>query len=149
MSRPQQQAIRLGAESLEGRIQLARPCFHRSAYARRPLQQITTPHIAGKNEVAGESSHRLRRGGLIDEQEGQMLRGVPRRVLHVQADVSGADVFTIAAADTLMKTPSRDLMVTHFPETQVADQLGEFETLLSIEKARRVLGYAPRHGWRT
>ena len=40
-------------------------------------------------------------------------------------------------------------MVAHFPETQVADKLGEFETLLSIEKARRVLGYAPRHCWRT
>jgi hypothetical protein len=69
--------------------------------------------------------------------------------LGIEADVSGADVFTIAAADTLMKTPSRELMVAHFPETQVADQLGEFETLLSIEKARRVLGYGPRHGWRT
>jgi nucleoside-diphosphate-sugar epimerase len=69
--------------------------------------------------------------------------------LGIEADVSGADVFTIAAADTLMKTPSRELMVAHFPETQVADKLGEFETLLSIEKARRVLGYAPRHGWRT
>jgi len=49
----------------------------------------------------------------------------------------------------LMKTRSRELMVAHFPETQVADKLGELETLLSIEKARRVLGYAPRHGWRT
>jgi hypothetical protein len=27
--------------------------------------------------------------------------------------------------------------------------LGQFDTLLSIEKARRVLGYAPQHTWRT
>jgi len=69
--------------------------------------------------------------------------------LGLEANVSGADVFTIAAADTLMKTPSRDLMAAHFPNAKVDGKLGEFETLLSIEKARRVLGYAPRHDWRT
>jgi nucleoside-diphosphate-sugar epimerase len=68
--------------------------------------------------------------------------------LGIEADISGADVFTIAAADTLMKTSSRELMAAHFPNAKLADKLGEFETLLSIEKARRMLGYSPRHGWR-
>ena len=68
--------------------------------------------------------------------------------LSLEADVTGAEVFTIAAADTLMKTPSRELMVAHFPNTKLDSKLGEFETLLSIEKARRMLGYSPRHGWR-
>ena len=31
----------------------------------------------------------------------------------------------------------------------VDEKLGPFDTLLSIEKARRVLGYAPQHTWRT
>jgi nucleoside-diphosphate-sugar epimerase len=68
--------------------------------------------------------------------------------LSLEADLTGADVFTIAAADTLMKTPNRELMAAHFPNTKLDSTLGEFETLLSIEKARRVLGYSPRHGWR-
>jgi nucleoside-diphosphate-sugar epimerase len=68
--------------------------------------------------------------------------------LGMEADVSGAEVFTIAAADTLMRTPSRDLMSAHFPKSKLADELGEFETLLSIGKARRMLGYSPRHSWR-
>lgn len=68
--------------------------------------------------------------------------------LALEAPVAGADAFTIAAADTLMKTPSRVLLAQEFPGTRVADGLGEFETLLSIDKARRVLGYAPRHTWR-
>jgi len=68
--------------------------------------------------------------------------------LGIEADLSGAEVFTIAAADTLMKTASRDLMAAGFPETKVDAWLGEFETLLSIEKARRMLGYSPRHSWR-
>ncbi len=47
-----------------------------------------------------------------------------------------------------MKTPSRTLMAEAFPGVTVRDGIGEFETLLSIAKARRVLGYEPRHSWR-
>jgi nucleoside-diphosphate-sugar epimerase len=68
--------------------------------------------------------------------------------LGIEADLSGAEVFTIAAADTLMKTPSRDLIAAAFPEAKVDAGVGKFETLLSIEKARRMLGYSPRHSWR-
>ncbi len=68
--------------------------------------------------------------------------------LGLEAEVTGADAFTIAAADTLMKTSSRELMAAHFPGVPVDAKLGEFDTLLSIEKARRVLGYAPKHSWR-
>jgi nucleoside-diphosphate-sugar epimerase len=69
--------------------------------------------------------------------------------LGIEADVSGAEVFTIAAADTLMKTPSRELVAGNFPNAKIDGTLGQFETLLSIEKARRMLGYSPRHSWRT
>jgi nucleoside-diphosphate-sugar epimerase len=61
----------------------------------------------------------------------------------------GAEVFTIAAADTLMPTPSAELMAQHFPGVPVSESLGRYDTLLSIAKARAVLGYAPRHTWRT
>ena len=69
------------------------------------------------------------------------------RALEAQG-IGGADNFTIAAADTLMRTPSRELVARAFPGTTITEPLGEFETLLSIGKARRVLGYAPRHTWR-
>ena len=69
--------------------------------------------------------------------------------LGLKADVAGVDVFTIAAADTLMKTPSRELLASAFPGVPVDPGLGQFETLLSIEKARRVLGYAPQYSWRS
>jgi nucleoside-diphosphate-sugar epimerase len=66
----------------------------------------------------------------------------------VKAGGTGADVFTIAAADTLMQQSSRELMAKAFPGVPVALKLGEHETLLSIEKARRCLGYQPQHTWR-
>jgi nucleoside-diphosphate-sugar epimerase len=61
---------------------------------------------------------------------------------------SGAEVFTIAAADTLMPTPSAELMAKHFPGVPISNSLGLYDTLLSIDKARSVLGYAPKHTWR-
>jgi nucleoside-diphosphate-sugar epimerase len=64
------------------------------------------------------------------------------------ADVAGADAFVIAAADTVMPRPSRELMAEVFPGVPVADDLPEHGTLLSIDKARRVLGYDPRWSWR-
>jgi nucleoside-diphosphate-sugar epimerase len=69
--------------------------------------------------------------------------------LALTADVPGADVFTIAAADTLMRRSSRELMAESFPGVPVREGIGECETLLSIDKARQVLGYCPAHSWRT
>jgi len=68
--------------------------------------------------------------------------------LSLEADVPGCDAFTIAAADTVMLKPSRDLMKAHFPGVPVRGQLAPHGTLLSIEKARAVLGYKPAHSWR-
>jgi nucleoside-diphosphate-sugar epimerase len=62
---------------------------------------------------------------------------------------SGAECFTVAAADTLMPTPSAELMARYFPSVPVSETMGRYDTLLSIDKARAVLGYAPKHTWRT
>lgn len=64
------------------------------------------------------------------------------------ADIQGSENFIIAAADTVMNRPSRQLMEEVFPNVPVAEDLPEFGTLLSIEKARRLLGYEPAHSWR-
>ena len=44
--------------------------------------------------------------------------------------------------------PSADLVAAEFPGVEVRGDLGEHQTLLSIDKARRLLGYDPRHSWR-
>ena len=69
--------------------------------------------------------------------------------LALEADVAGADEFIVAAADTLMEQPSRELMAQCFAEVPLRGELDEHGTLLSIEKARRLLGYRPAHSWRT
>jgi len=68
--------------------------------------------------------------------------------LALDADLSGAENFIIAAADSVMNRPSRELMAEVFPGVPVADGLQGTDTLLAIDKARRVLGYAPQFSWR-
>ena len=68
--------------------------------------------------------------------------------LGLEADVKGADIFTIAAADTLMPQTNRELLAKCFPQVPVAPSLGAHDSLLSIAKARRLLGYVPLHTWR-
>ncbi len=69
-----------------------------------------------------------------------------RRAL--EADRSGADVFIVANADTVMSRPNAELLAKEFPDVPLARDVGEHETLLSIDKARELLGYEPEHSWR-
>ncbi len=68
--------------------------------------------------------------------------------LALEATLTGAEVFTIAAADTLMKQSNRELVTQAFPGLPLRPNTGDHDTLLSIQKARRMLGYVPQHTWR-
>jgi nucleoside-diphosphate-sugar epimerase len=68
--------------------------------------------------------------------------------LALTADITGAESFVIAAADTIMDRPSADLLAEVFPDTELRGTIGEYETLLAIGKARTMLGYEPQHSWR-
>jgi nucleoside-diphosphate-sugar epimerase len=81
--------------------------------------------------------------GYVDESH---VAEAVRRAL--DADLAGADNFIVAAADTVMKRPSRELMAEVFPDVPLAEGVEGTDTLLSIEKARRVLGYDPGFSWR-
>ncbi len=81
--------------------------------------------------------------GYIDARDG--AQAVRRALEH---PATGTDVFIIANADTVMSRSSASLMAEVFPDVPIHGKLDEHQTLLSIDKARRVLGYAPAHGWR-
>jgi nucleoside-diphosphate-sugar epimerase len=68
--------------------------------------------------------------------------------LGLTADVSGSQSFIIAAADTVMTRPSADLMAEVYPGTELRGDVTGNTTLLSIDRARRVLGFEPEHSWR-
>ena len=64
------------------------------------------------------------------------------------ATVQGNPAFIIAAADTVMDRPSAGLLAEVFPGVKLTRDVGEFGTLLAIDHAREVLGFAPAHSWR-
>ncbi|MEH1126302.1 NAD-dependent epimerase/dehydratase family protein [Micromonospora sp. CPCC 206061] len=88
----------------------------------------------------------LRRWNLwsyIDARDG--AQAVRKALEH---DATGVDVFIIANADSVMSRPSAELAAEVFPSVPVTRELAGTETLMSIDKARRVLGYEPRFTWR-
>ena len=68
--------------------------------------------------------------------------------LGLEADVTGSQNVIIAAADTVMNRPSREVLAEVFPDAPLSREIGEFGTLLAIDRARQVLGYQPRYSWR-
>jgi nucleoside-diphosphate-sugar epimerase len=81
--------------------------------------------------------------GYIDGRDGaQAVR------LALEYEATGVEIFVIANADTVMSRPSAELAAEVFPGVPVTRELGEHETMLSIDKARRLLGYEPKHSWR-
>ncbi|MDT0180597.1 NAD(P)-dependent oxidoreductase [Microbacterium sp. ARD31] len=81
--------------------------------------------------------------GYIDARDGAQAI---ERALEVAP--IGFEPYIIAAADTVMSRPNAELIAEVFPDTPVTREVGDHETLLGIDKARRVLGFDPRHSWR-
>ncbi|MGN6681109.1 MAG: NAD-dependent epimerase/dehydratase family protein [Streptosporangiaceae bacterium] len=85
--------------------------------------------------------------GYIDERDvAQACR------LALEADItasgSSSASFIIAAADTVMTRPSADLMREVYPGVPLRGEIEGNATLLSIARARQVLGFEPQHRWR-
>ena len=82
--------------------------------------------------------------GYIDARDGSqaVLRAL-------ENGKPGFEAFIIANADTVMSRSSASLAAEVYPNVKVTKDLGEHETMLSIDKARRLLGFDPEHTWRT
>lgn len=79
----------------------------------------------------------------IDARDG--AQAVRRALEH---EARGMDVFIVANADTVMSRTNDELVRAEFPTVPIRRPLGDHDTLLSIDKARRILGYDPVHSWR-
>ena len=92
---------------------------------------------------ADPSARKWNLWGYIDARDGAqaVLKSLETRE-------PGFEAFVIAAADTVMSRSSAELAEAVFPGTPVTKDLAEHETLLSIDKARRMLGFDPEYSWR-
>lgn len=81
--------------------------------------------------------------GYIDARDGAQA---VLRALELES--VGFERFIIAAADTVSDRPNAELLAAVYPDVPVTREVGPNETLLSIDKARRILDYSPKHSWR-
>lgn len=66
----------------------------------------------------------------------------------LESPLKGAEAFIIANEDGVMSRPNDALLDAVFPGVPRKRPLADNESLLSIDKAKRLLGYAPEHSWR-
>jgi len=81
-------------------------------------------------------------GSYIDSRDGALA--VSLALHHAKP---GFEVYNIAASDTGHALPTAELAAQWFPGVPLRD-VAEFGTLMSIDKAREQLGFAPEHLWR-
>ncbi|KAK5070236.1 hypothetical protein LTS08_007910 [Lithohypha guttulata] len=80
--------------------------------------------------------------GYIDARDGAQSVG-----LALKKDYTGHHQYLIAAADTCMRTSNDELVKQCFPGVKYTATKGQNDTLLSIDKARKELGFDPKHTW--
>jgi nucleoside-diphosphate-sugar epimerase len=94
-----------------------------------------------------DKNARLRHWNLwtyIDARDGAQA---VRRAL--EAKLVGAEVFGIANADSVMSRGNETLLDEVYPKAKRKRALEPNESLISIAKAREILGYKPKYTWRT
>ncbi len=79
----------------------------------------------------------------IDARDG--AQAVRRAIL---ADFKGFEAFVIANADSVMSRSNISLLAEVFPNVEQRGNIATNSTLLSIDKAKRMLGFSPQYSWR-
>ena len=101
------------------------------------VSDATPKHVVSSTLKAPDWQAELVTGDLRQSVAGLKAAGAGHLLL-----------FIIASPDTVMTRPNAELLAEVFPDVEVRGEIGEHTTLLSIDKARQLLGYDPQHSWR-
>ncbi|MCS3843573.1 NAD(P)-dependent oxidoreductase [Microbacterium sp. AK031] len=82
-------------------------------------------------------------GSWVDARDG--AQAVSLALQHAEP---GFEVYHVAHPLSGVAQPSREAAERWFPGVRVAGDLGEFESLFSVRKIQRRLGFAPEYDWR-
>ncbi|UFU02865.1 NAD(P)-dependent oxidoreductase [Ruania suaedae] len=105
---------------------------------------VVAPDEYATFERAGEPGYRRDLlGSWVDSRDGALAVR-----LALEAATPGFRVYNVAHPESGTQAPSRKVAERWFPGTPVAEDLGEYESLMSVRKIQRELGFAPQHDWR-
>jgi nucleoside-diphosphate-sugar epimerase len=114
-----------------------------SITALRFTNVVAADEYAGFERAGDPTYRRDLIGTWIDARDG--AQAVSRALAAAQP---GFEVYNVAAPESGLSIPSRELAAQWFPGTPVADDLGEYESLVSTRKLRERLGFVAEHDWR-
>jgi len=109
------------------------------------LSNIMEPHDY-ERFPSFQSDARLRKWNLWSYVDARDVAQSCR--ISLASDLQGSHAFIIASADTCMLRTNADLLAEVFPGVPLKPGTGEHDTLLGVDKARQLLGYAPGRWWR-
>lgn len=107
----------------------------------------TKGHVTGYEKIpsfwSDPASRRFNLWGYVDSRDVAQAC-----VKALESKLEGAEAMTIAAPDTIMKQPNAELIAAAFPGCVLRPGTGPHETLISVDKAKRLIGYDPQWTWR-
>ena len=123
------------------------------------ISSLRYPWVATEDELREEFAERDRSLEALADAWHHTTRDVVFSYLHVadaasiarlavEADFDGHEVFWAVAADTSVDVASERLAEEFFPDAELRSSLEGCETLISVDKARELLGWEPEHSWR-
>ncbi len=68
-------------------------------------------------------------------------------VLSLEAETSGHEAFLIAQPSNRLQEPTRELIERNFGRVEIRGELEGNASVISTEKAQRMLGWKPRYDW--
>jgi nucleoside-diphosphate-sugar epimerase len=131
-------------------------------YGRRPdaptLSSLRYPWVATSDELRAEFVENDRSLAGLEGAWHHTTRDTLFSYLHVEdgvavarlaaeADHDGHESFWAVAADTTADAPSSVVATEYFPGAAVREPLDGRETLVSVDKARELLGWEPERSW--
>jgi len=110
------------------------------------INNVIEPHEYATKFPAFVENPALRRRNIFAYIDARDLGHMVDCCLHT--DGLGYEVFNVSNDDTSVAIPSAEVYERFYRGVPTTRELGEFETFYDNGKAKRLVGYAPRHGWR-
>ena len=110
------------------------------------INNVIEPHEYAEKFPDFLADPGLRRRNVFAYIDTRDLGQMVQRCLEV--DGLGYEVFNVANADMSVSVTTDEVRRRFYDGVELRREMGRDETFYSVDKARRLLGYDPRHSWR-
>jgi nucleoside-diphosphate-sugar epimerase len=110
------------------------------------INNVIEPHEYAEMFPAFLDEPSLRRRNIFAYIDTRDLGQMVQRCL--ETDGLGYQVFNVANADMSVAATTQEIRDRFYDGIEVRREMGRDETFYAIDKARDLLGFAPRHSWR-